>query len=352
MIEYTQGGWIPPQPPSASWRRRIHSAATRSAVRRSRPQRVALVAVERAVEQLEAAGPGRERVASAAAACTPVRSSSIANAQPPHGPVRRDHRQRHDRLPRPAAEVVDVQREPRRQEDHLGRQRRQVVPRPQPEQRHPEAREHARALEPAVRAHQLGGAAHVRGVGRSRRRGAARRTPRSSSTAPAGRRGTCPTSRRRAAASGSRAPRAWSRPRVRMPRNSRSSRSSASIVTLVSSSPFQNPRGSWVANRRWQVRSRAPRACASASSRVGVRVRTASLMRRSPGGVRGCGRRRGAPRARRRCRCAPRPSIVAGQPVSVQAPARNRFGTRVSARGRRRARVRRARGTSPPARRW
>jgi hypothetical protein len=35
ISEYTQGGWIPPQEPSRSWRAMIQSAQRRSAARRS-----------------------------------------------------------------------------------------------------------------------------------------------------------------------------------------------------------------------------------------------------------------------------------------------------------------------------
>ena len=71
-------------------------------------------------------------------------------------------RQRHDRLARPAGEVVDVQRNPARQQHHLCRQRRHLLPRPQPEQREPQVGEHADALDPAFGADELGGGAHVR----------------------------------------------------------------------------------------------------------------------------------------------------------------------------------------------
>ena len=70
------------------------------------------------------------------------------------------HTQQHDRLPRPAGEVVDVERAPRRQQDDFGRQRGQVVPRPLPEEREPDARENPRGLDTAQLAGEGRGAAH------------------------------------------------------------------------------------------------------------------------------------------------------------------------------------------------
>jgi hypothetical protein len=121
-----------------------------------------LVELERAVELLEAPLPGRDRMARrwrrvAAQLVDP-------ETDRPNWFVRCDDRERHDRLPRPAAEVVDVQRNPVRKQDHLGGHRGQVVPRPQPEQRHPQPRENARALQAAEVANQLRGALHVGGV--------------------------------------------------------------------------------------------------------------------------------------------------------------------------------------------
>jgi len=39
MIDQTQGGWIPPQEPSASWRSRTHRSAVANATRRIGPGR-------------------------------------------------------------------------------------------------------------------------------------------------------------------------------------------------------------------------------------------------------------------------------------------------------------------------
>ena len=80
--------------------------------------------------------------------------------------MRPHDRQGHDGLSGPAREVVDVQREPFGQEDHLGRQGRHVVPRPQPEQCQPQVREDARPLHAPRVADERGGLPHVRGVDR------------------------------------------------------------------------------------------------------------------------------------------------------------------------------------------
>ncbi len=82
------------------------------------------------------------------------------------GAPRHHQRQRHDRLARPAAEVVDVQRRPPRQHHDLRRQRGDSLPRPQPEQRQPHVREHPRRLHPALLAHPLRRPAHVLRLGR------------------------------------------------------------------------------------------------------------------------------------------------------------------------------------------
>ena len=67
--------------------------------------------------------------------------------QRPHRAERPDDRERRDRLARPAGEVVLAERSPPRQQDPLGGQRRQLVPRPQAEECHPEAGEDAAALD-------------------------------------------------------------------------------------------------------------------------------------------------------------------------------------------------------------
>src|SRR5690349_4904233 len=82
----------------------------------------------------------------------------------PRGPERLDHGQRHGRLPRPAAPVVDVEREPGRQVDQLGRDDRQVVPRPQAGQGQPDPGEHAGRLDAALLGDPVPGQLHVRRV--------------------------------------------------------------------------------------------------------------------------------------------------------------------------------------------
>ena len=106
--------------------------------------------------------------AATAAAQRPVGAVQLVEVerQRTHGTVGFDERQRDDRLACPAGEVVDVQRRPRGQQHDLRRQRRHALPRPQPEQREPDVREHTRALEAALRADEARGRAHVLGVGR------------------------------------------------------------------------------------------------------------------------------------------------------------------------------------------
>ena len=81
-------------------------------------------------------------------------------------PVGAHDREGDDRLAGPAAEVVDVERDEARQEDQLGREHRQLVPGPQAEQRQPDPGEDPGALDAAGRADELGGPAHVLGLGR------------------------------------------------------------------------------------------------------------------------------------------------------------------------------------------
>ena len=77
---------------------------------------------------------------------------------------RRRDRERDERLPRPAAERVDRERRARGQEDLLRRERRHVLPRPQREQRQPHAGEDAGPFHSPEVADQLRRAAHVLGV--------------------------------------------------------------------------------------------------------------------------------------------------------------------------------------------
>ncbi len=75
-----------------------------------------------------------------------------------------DDRERDDRLPGPAAPVVDVQREPRRQVDDLRRDHRQVIPGPQAGQGQPDPGEDAGRGDAALAGDPAGRALHVLGV--------------------------------------------------------------------------------------------------------------------------------------------------------------------------------------------
>src|SRR5580704_10702348 len=77
---------------------------------------------------------------------------------------RLDDGQGHDGLPSPAAPVVDVEREPGRQVDQLGRDDRQVVPRPPAGQGQPDPGEHTGGLHAALGQDPLAGSLHVRSV--------------------------------------------------------------------------------------------------------------------------------------------------------------------------------------------
>ena len=125
-----------------------------------RPHRVALVDAQHLVHRGQRAGGQRLRRDGARRRAR----AELVQRDPerPHRAVGAHDRQRDDRLPGPAGEVVWVQRKPGRQEHHLGRQRGNVVPRPQPEQRHPDVREHARSPRSAAGAGPLGGTRHVR----------------------------------------------------------------------------------------------------------------------------------------------------------------------------------------------
>lgn len=79
---------------------------------------------------------------------------------------RGDHGERDDGLAGPAAEVVDVQGHPGRQEHQLGREFGQVVPVPPAEERQPDPGEDAGGGDPAVGPDPGRGTGHVRGVRR------------------------------------------------------------------------------------------------------------------------------------------------------------------------------------------
>ena len=71
--------------------------------------------------------------------------------QLPDRAVVHDDRERDHRLSRPAAEVVDRERHAWPEEDELGRQLRDLLPGPEPEEREPDAREDPRAADAAAR---------------------------------------------------------------------------------------------------------------------------------------------------------------------------------------------------------
>ena len=124
-----------------------------------RPQRMALVQVEEAVE--------REQQAAAQRICTGrrpgLRPAELADLerQRPDRPDRQHHRQRDDGLTGPAGEVIRVQRHPGGEQHHLRRQHRHLLPRPRPEQREPNVGEHPGPLEPALSPDPGGRGAHV-----------------------------------------------------------------------------------------------------------------------------------------------------------------------------------------------
>ena len=127
-----------------------------------RPQRMPAVEVQAPVQALEGTAPRAQRGGRRGRCAGPQLVD--ADGQRADRPQGSHDRQRHDRLPGPAAEVVDVEGEPLRQEDQLRRQVGQVVPRPQPEQREPQPGEHAAALDSALPPDERHGRPHVRGV--------------------------------------------------------------------------------------------------------------------------------------------------------------------------------------------
>ncbi len=158
---------MPPHEPSASWRRTIQRSARASARRRSGAS--GLRSYARSTRSRRPSHtPRREGSRCGAVASGSARAALVgaqlvqAEGQRSHRAVGFDDRQRHDRLARPAGEVVDVQRDRRGQQDDLGRERRHPLPRPQAEQREPHVGEHARALQAALAADELGRGAHVR----------------------------------------------------------------------------------------------------------------------------------------------------------------------------------------------
>lgn len=125
------------------------------------------VAVQHLVEPLEDAVPTRHRgkgfgrIGGAGVGVQLIEREGRG----PYRALRGDHGERHDGLPGPAAEVVDVERDPLGQEDQLGRQLGQVVPLPPAEQGQPDPGEHPCRSDSAVRPDPPGGAGHVRVLG-------------------------------------------------------------------------------------------------------------------------------------------------------------------------------------------
>ena len=125
--------------------------------------RAAADQLQHAVELQEEISPGedavagREREVGAARRAEPKLLDAAARVESDPRPVREQQQHRHHGLARPARHRVDVQREPRRQQDRLDRHRRQPRPRELSEVREVGAREHLRAREPAVRVDVLSG---------------------------------------------------------------------------------------------------------------------------------------------------------------------------------------------------
>ncbi len=79
---------------------------------------------------------------------------------------RRQHHQRHDRGPRPVRNLVEVKRRPHRQQHDLDRQHRHASPGQHPEHRQHETREDVAVDGAAARPDRLARPRHVRRIGR------------------------------------------------------------------------------------------------------------------------------------------------------------------------------------------
>src|SRR6266480_6036043 len=137
-----------------------------------------LVYVQGLVEDVEDAGPGVRGIGRAAygprvevaarAGGAAVRAAGLqlvdGQADGAGGAERLNHGEGHDGLPGPAAPVVDVEREPGRQVDQLGRDDRQVVPGPQAGQGQPDPGGHAGGLDATLLQDPVAGQLHVRRV--------------------------------------------------------------------------------------------------------------------------------------------------------------------------------------------
>ena len=230
----THGGWIPPHDPSASCRSRIQRSATAWAWRRrrfGRPRRP------------RPAGPGADRA-----------QVDVGVADRPQ---RLRDRERDERLPRPAGEVVDREGRRRRQQHELGRDRHHPLPRPLAEQGQEALREQAAprdaALAPDVRERRgarVDAGQPARDVGLDRRREVGRPLvpdrPRTVVAHPGHQLVRDP-----AVELGVRRPRKWCQKRC-----------CAVIVTFDSSSPTQIPSGRCSSSSR-----RVPRSIARVETR-------------------------------------------------------------------------------------
>src|SRR5205823_6844727 len=121
--------------------------------------RTAFVDMEQVVEALEPSVPGGQGMAGWRRATGPQLVDP--EAERADRPERAHHGQGNDRLARPAGEVIDVQGEPGREEDHLGRKSGQLLPGPQPEKGQPQPGEDAGTLEAAAVQDELSGRSHV-----------------------------------------------------------------------------------------------------------------------------------------------------------------------------------------------
>ena len=116
---------------------------------------------DRAVERQEDVAPrqhrrrARERQVARRRLAQPELPHVGLRRHPHLGAMHHQQRERHERGARPAGEAIDVERRPRRQQDHLDRHARDARPRELPEAREPEAGEHSRAREAAAGEHHL-----------------------------------------------------------------------------------------------------------------------------------------------------------------------------------------------------
>ena len=128
------------------------------------PVGMAFVCVQQFVDPFEPALPRRERMSRLPGET--ALDLIERDAERMHRPERSHDREGDDGLPRPAGPVVHIEREPGREEDQLGREGRQLVPRPDAEQRQPQPGEHASAFDPSTVEDELPRGAHVRCVRR------------------------------------------------------------------------------------------------------------------------------------------------------------------------------------------